>query len=170
MFGVEGFTDEGTEEDEEDLDDEEDEDDEDDTLDETEDDLEDEEDEDDEEEEGAGGVDVEAICEEADRLLDGFQDCLKGRGVTREDRVRYDDTLQRFVDDYLAQYEVGKLTDMDRDEIEAYVRDYLEERERTPKRRIADMKHTLGMFYAFLREHGHMTPELADPIIQYCQR
>jgi len=171
MFGVEGFSDEGGEEgddDDEDLYDEEDDEllDENDTLDDAEDELED----DEEEEDAAEGADVEAIYEEADRLLDAFQDSLRGRGVTREDRTRYDDMLQRFVDDYLAQYEVGKLTTMDRDEIEAYVRDYLEERERTPKRKVGDIKQTLGIFYTFLREHGHMSPELADPIIQYCQR
>ncbi len=170
MFGVEGFTDEEADEDDndEELYDEEDDEllDENDTLDEEEDELED----DEEEEETAEAVDVETIYEEADRLLDEFQDSLKGNGVTREDRVRHDERLQRFVDDYLAQYEVGKLTDMDRDEIEAYIRDYLEERERTPKRKIADIKQTLGIFYAFLRERGHMSPELADPIIQYCQR
>ncbi len=59
---------------------------------------------------------------------------------------------------------------MDRDEIDAYVRDYLQDRERTSKRRIADTKQALCSFYTFLRDRGHISPELADPIIQYCQR
>ena len=65
-------------------------------------------------------MDVEAIYEQADLLLDEFQDYLKDRGAAREDRASYDEVLQVFVDDYLAAYEVGKLTDMNRDEIDTY--------------------------------------------------
>src|SRR5919198_799285 len=140
MLGVEGFAEEG--EDEED------------------------EYEDEEEEEVAGGGDVEAIYEEADILLDEFQDYLKGRGIAREDRARYDETLQVFVDDYLAAYEVGKLTDMNRDEIDTYLQDYLMERERIPKRKLADTKETFAIFYTFLCEHGHIAAAVAGPIIQ----
>jgi hypothetical protein len=169
MLGVEGFADEAVEdeEDDEELDDEDD-DEIDDDEDEEEDD-EDEEEDDEDEEEASGAVDVEAVYKEADILLDEYQDFLKGSGAKREDRDRYNEMLQLFVDDYLAAYEVGKLTDMDRDEIDAYVRDYLQERERTPRRKIADTKQALCSFYTFLRERGHMAPELADPIIQYCQ-
>lgn len=164
MLGVEGFADEEEEDDDDDeQDDEEDEEDE-----EGADELDEEEDE--EAEDTAEAVDVEAIYEEADTLLDEFQNFLKGRGVKREQGVLYDDMLQVFVDDYLAAYEVGKLTEMNRDEIDAYVRDYLQERERTSKRKIADTKQALGIFYTFLRERGHMAPDTADAIIQYCQR
>ncbi|MGH8056033.1 MAG: SWIM zinc finger family protein, partial [Candidatus Entotheonellia bacterium] len=171
MLGVAGFAEEEEDDDEDEeeelFDEDEDElDDEEDELDEDEEELEDEEDE----EKAAGAIDVEAVYKEADILLDEFQDFLKGHGVKREDRDRFDETLQLFVDDYLAAYEVGKLTDMDRDEIDAYVRDYLHERERTPKRRIADTKQALCSFYTFLRDRGHISPELADPIIQYCHR
>jgi uncharacterized Zn finger protein len=175
MLGVEGFDDEEDEDviDDDELyddDDEEDDDfDEDDELDEEEDDFDDEGDEDDEEE-LAGGVDVEAIYEEADVLLDEFQDYLRGHGVAREDRARYDETLQVFVDDYLAAYEVGKLTDMNRDEIDTYLREYLLERERVSKRRFADAKQALASFYTFLHERGRMPAEIAAPIVQYCQR
>jgi uncharacterized Zn finger protein len=163
MLGVEGFADE--EEDE--LDDEElyddDFEEEDDEFEEDDDELED-------DEEGLSeGVDVEAIYEEADLLLDEFEAYLKGRGVAREDRVRYDEILQIFVDDYLAAYEVGKLTEMNRDEIDTYLRDFLLERERIPKRKFADTKQALACFYTFLRERGHMPAEVAEPIIQYCQ-
>src|SRR5919197_411184 len=146
-------------------------DDEDDELEDDEEEFEDEEDEyeDEEEEEVAGGGDVEAIYEEADILLDEFQDYLKGRGIAREDRARYDETLQVFVDDYLAAYEVGKLTDMNRDEIDTYLQDYLMERERIPKRKLADTKETFAIFYTFLCEHGHIAAAVAGPIIQYCQ-
>ena len=143
--------------------------DDDDDLDDEDDDFEDEDDED-EEEELAGGVDVEAIYEEADVLLDEFQDYLKGRGIAREDRARYDETLQVFVDDYLAAYEVGKLTDMNRDEIDTYLREYLLERERISKRRFADARQALAYFYTFLHEQGRMPAEIAAPIVQYCQR
>lgn len=162
MLGVEGFADE-EEDDNDDEDDEEDED----TEDESDEELEDDEEED---EDTDAGVDVEAIYEEADIFLDEFQDFLKGRDVKRETGALYGEVLQVFVDDYLAAYEVGKLTEMNRDEIDAYVRDYLLERERTSKRRIADTKQALSIFYTFLRERGHMAPDIADPIIQYCQR
>ena len=167
MLGVEGFAEEGEDEEDED----EVYDDEDDELEDDEEEFEDEEDEyeDEEEEEVAGGGDVEAIYEEADILLDEFQDYLKGRGIAREDRARYDETLQVFVDDYLAAYEVGKLTDMNRDEIDTYLQDYLVERERIPKRKLADTKETFAIFYTFLCEHGHITAAVAGPIIQYCQ-
>jgi hypothetical protein len=172
MLGVEGFADEEDEEDEDEEDDDEVYDDEDDELEDDEEELEDEEDEfeDEEEEELAGGVDVEAIYEQADILLDEFQDYLKARGIAREDRARYDEMLQTFVDDYLAAYEVGKLTDMNRDEIDTYLQDYLVERERIPKRKLAETKEAFAIFYTFLREHGHMTSEVAEPIIQCCQR
>src|SRR6266511_5107437 len=158
MLGVESFAEEEDDEDDELEDDEEEFEDEDD------------EDEDEEEEELTGGVDVEAIYEEADLLLDEFQHYLKGRGIAREDRARYDDMLQTFVDDYLAAYEVGKLTDMNRDEIDTYLRDYLVERERISKRKLAETMEAFAIFYTFLREHGHMTSEVAEPIIQHCQR
>jgi uncharacterized Zn finger protein len=172
MLGVEGFADEDNEDvidDDELYDDEEDdfEDDEED-LDEEDEDFED--DEEDEEEELSGGIDVEAIYEQADLLLDEFQDFLKDRGVAREVRVNYDEMLQVFVDDYLAAYEVGKLTDMNRDEIDTYLREFLLERERVSKRKLAETKQALGQFYSFLSERGHMPQALAEPIIQYCQR
>jgi uncharacterized Zn finger protein len=172
MLGVEGFADEDDEDvidDDELYDDEEDdfEDDEED-LDEEDEDFED--DEEDEEEELSGGIDVEAIYEQADLLLDEFQDFLKDRGVAREVRVNYDEMLQVFVDDYLAAYEVGKLTDMNRDEIDTYLREFLLERERVSKRKLAEIKQALGQFYSFLSERGHMPQALAEPIIQYCQR
>jgi uncharacterized Zn finger protein len=173
MLGVEGFEDE----EDEDVIDDDDElyDDEDDDFEDEEEDLDDEEEEEDfddeeDEEELAGGRDVEAIYEEADVLLDEFQDYLKVRGVAREDRSRYDEMLQVFVDDYLAAYEVGKLTDMNRDEIDTYLREYLLERERISKRKFADAKRALAYFYTFLRERGRMPAEIAEPIIQYCQR
>jgi uncharacterized Zn finger protein len=173
MLGVDGFADEEDEDvidddelydDDDDLDEEDDED-----LDEEDEDFEDEEDEEDEEE-LSGGIDVEAIYEQADVLLDEFQDYLKDHGVAREDRVNYDEMLQVFVDDYLAAYEVGKLTDMTRDEIDAYVREFLLERERVSKRKLAETKQAFGRFYTFLSERGHMTQAIAEPIIQYCQR
>jgi len=165
MLGVEGFQDE---EEEDDLDDDELYDDD---FEDEDEEFEDEEDEfEDEDEEGlAEGVDVEAIYEEADILLDEFQDYLKDRGIAREERVRYDETLQSFVDDYLAAYEVGKLSEMSLDEIDTYLRDYLLDRERITKRKLADTKQALGLFYTFLSECGHMPPEIANPIIQYCQ-
>ena len=170
MLGVEGFDDEEDEDvtdDDELYDDEEDdfEDDEDD-LDEEDEDFEDDEDE----EELSGRMDVEAIYEQADLLLEEFQDFLKGRGVAREDRTGYDEMLQVFVDDYLAAYEVGKLTDMNRDEIDTYLREYLLERERISKRKLAETKQAFAYFYTFLYEQGHMPQEIAQPIIQYCQR
>ena len=171
ILGVQGFDDEEDEDvvDDDELYDDDDEDDDfDDELDDEEDEYDDEDDEDDEEE-LAGGVDVEAIYEEADVLLDEFQDYLKGRGVSREDRARYDETLQVFVDDYLAAYEVGKLTDMNRDEIDTYLREYLLARERISKRRFADAKQALANFYTFLHEQGRMPAEIANPIVQYCQ-
>jgi uncharacterized Zn finger protein len=171
ILGVQGFDDEEDEDvvDDDELYDDDDEDDDfDDELDDEEDEYNDEDDEDDEEE-LAGGVDVEAIYEEADVLLDEFQDYLKGRGVSREDRARYDETLQVFVDDYLASYEVGKLTDMNRDEIDTYLREYLLARERISKRRFADAKQALANFYTFLHEQGRMPAEIANPIVQYCQ-
>jgi hypothetical protein len=58
---------------------------------------------------------------------------------------------------------------MNRDEIDTYLRDYLLERERIPKRKLADAKQALAFFYTFLSEHGRMPPEVATPIIQYCQ-
>jgi hypothetical protein len=174
MLGVEGFADE---DDEDVIDDDELYDDEDDDFEDDEDaeDLNDEEDFDDEDDEDdedelAGGRDVEAIYEEADVLLDEFQDYLRGRGVAREDRARYDETLQVFVDDYLAAYEVGKLTDMNRDEIDTYLREFLLERERISKRKFAEARQALAQFYTFLREQGRMPAEIAEPIIQYCQR
>jgi uncharacterized Zn finger protein len=170
MLGVEGFDDEEDEDvidDDDELYDDEDED----FEDEEEEDLDDEEEDFHDEEEGsAGRVDVEAIYEEADVLLDEFQDYLKVRGVGREDRSRYDEMLQVFVDDYLAAYEVGKLTEMNRDEIDTYLREYLLERERISKRKFADAREALAYFYTFLREQGRMAPEIAEPIIQYCQR
>jgi hypothetical protein len=78
--------------------------------------------------------------------------------------------LQVFVDDYLAAYEVGKLTDMNRDEIDTYCREYLLERERISKRKLAEIKQVLAHFYTFLAEQGHMPREITAPIIQYCQR
>jgi hypothetical protein len=102
ILGVEGFDDEEDEDeiDDDELydDDEDDLEDEEEDLDEEDDDFEDEEDE----EELSGGMDVEAIYEQADVLLDEFQDYLRDRGVAREDRVNYDEILQVFVDDYLA--------------------------------------------------------------------
>jgi hypothetical protein len=170
LLGVEGFADE---EDEEVIDDDDElYDDEDDEFEDEEEDLddEDEEFEDEEEEELTGGVDVEAIYEQADLLLDQFQDYLKDHGVAREDRARYDEMLQVFVDDYLAAYEVGKLTDMNRDEIDAYLGEYLLERERVSKRKVAETRQAFACFYTFLCEQGHMPMEVAAPIIQYCQR
>ena len=127
MLGVEGFADEEDEDviDDDELydDDEDDFEDDEDDLDEEDEDFEDDEDEEDEEE-LSGGIDVEAIYEQADLLLDEFQDYLKDCGVAREDRVNYDEMLQVFVDDYLAAYEVGKLTDMTRDEIDTYLREF----------------------------------------------
>ena len=176
MLGVEGFEDEEeedvTEDDElfdDDEDDEDDFEDDEDDLDEEDEDFEDDEDEDDEEE-LSGRIDVEAIYEQADVLLDEFQDFLKNRGVAREDRVNYDEMLQVFVDDYLAAYEVGKLTDMNRDEIDTYLREFLLERERISKRKLAETKQAFGHFYTFLSERGHMPQTIAEPIIQYCQR
>jgi hypothetical protein len=168
-LGVEGFQDEEeeNEDDDEELYDEDE--DEEDFEDDDEEFDEDEEDFEDDEESPSEGVDVEAIYEEADSLLDEFQDYLKNQGVSREDRVRYDEMLQIFVDDYLAAYEVGKLTEMNRDEIDTYLRDYLLERERIPKRKLMDTKQALTFFYTFLRERGHMRPDVAEPIIQYCQ-
>jgi len=174
LLGVEGFDDEGEEEtiDDDELYDDEDDDYEDDDDDEELDDEDgfDDEDEEDDEEELAGGRDVEAIYEEADILLDEFQEYLKDRSVTREDRASYDETLQVFVDDYLAAYEVGKLTDMNRDEIDTYLREFLLERERISKRKFTEARQALALFYTFLREQGRMPPETANPIIQYCQR
>jgi hypothetical protein len=169
MLGVEGFDDE---EDEEVSDDDELYDDEEDEFEDEEEDVneEDEDFEDEEEEELAGGVDVEAIYEEADVLLDEFQDYLRAHGVAREDRARYDEILQVFVDDYLAAYEVGKLTDMNPDEIDTYLREYLLERERVSKRKVAETRQALASFYTFVSEQGHMPREIAEPIIQYCQR
>jgi uncharacterized Zn finger protein len=164
VLGVEGFAEE-----EEDEDDDDELYDDDDFEDDEELDDEDEEFEDEEEEELAGRLDVEAIYEEADILLDEFQEDLKRQGIAREDRARYDEVLQVFVDDYLAAYEVGKLTDMNRDEIDSYIRDYLIERERLPRRRLADTKQAFAFFYTFLCERGHMSPEQAEPIIHYCQ-
>ena len=132
-------------------------------------DFEDDEDEE-EEEELSGGIDVEAIYEQADLLLDEFQDYLKDSSVAREDRVKYDEMLQVFVDDYLAAYEVGKLTDMTRDEIDTYLREFLLERERVSKRKLAETKQAFGYFYTFLSERGHMPQAITEPIIQYCQR
>jgi hypothetical protein len=170
MLGVEGFDDE---EDEDVIDDDELYDDEEDDLEDDEEDL-DEEDEDveddDDEEELSGGMDVEAIYAQADLLLEEFQDYLKDRGIAREDRVGYDEMLQVFVDDYLAAYEVGKLTDMNRDEIDTYFREYLLERERISKRKLAETKQVFAHFYTFLCERGHLPQEIAEPIIQYCQR
>jgi hypothetical protein len=170
MLGVEGFDDEEDEDltDEDELyDDEEDEfEDDDNDLEAEEDDLEDDEDEDD----ATAEMEVEAIYEQADLLLDEFQEYLKDTGVPRDERARYDEMLQVFVDDYLAAYEVGKLTDMNRDEIDTYLREYLLERERISKRKLAETKQAFVCFYTFLQERGHMRPEIADPIIQYCQR
>jgi len=172
MLGVEGFDDEEDEDvidDDELYDDEEDDfEDEDDDLDEEDDEFEDDDDEDDEE--LSGGMDVEAIYEQADLLLEEFQDYLKNRGVARQERVSYDELLQVFVDDYLAAYEVGKLTDMNRDEIDTYCREYLLQRERISKRKLAEIKQGLAQFYMFLGERGHMPQQIAEPIIQYCQR
>jgi len=174
MLGVENFADEPDDEaiDEDELydDDEEDDfEDDDDEEDEEDEDFEDDEDEEDEEE-VSGGVDVEAIYEQADLLLDEFQDYLKDRGVAREDRVTYDEMLQGFVDDYLAAYEVGKLTDMTRDEIDTYLREFLLERERVSKRKLTETKQAFGYFYTFLSERGHMPQAITEPIVQYCQR
>ena len=115
-------------------------------------------------------MDVEAIYEQADLLLEEFQDFLKDRSVAREDRVNYDEILQVFVDDYLAAYEVGKLTDMNRDEIDTYLREFLLERERVSKRKLAETKQAFGQFYTFLSERGYMQQAMAEPIIHYCQR
>ena len=176
MLGVEGFANEADDDviDDDELYDEDDEDDEDfdedeDDLDEDDEDFDEDEDEDDEEE-PSGRIDVGAIYEQADVLLDEFQDFLKGRGVAREDRVNYDEILQVFVDDYLAAYEVGKLTDMNRDEIDTYLQEFLLERERVSKRKLGETKQALGHFYTFLAERGHMPQSNAEPIIQYCQR
>ncbi|HSF30027.1 MAG TPA: hypothetical protein VLK82_06075 [Candidatus Tectomicrobia bacterium] len=170
MLGVEGFDEEEDEDvtDDDELYDEEDDEfeDEEDDLDAQDEDFADEEDDD----EPAGEMDIEAIYEQADVLLDEFQDYLKDGGVSREDRVRYDEMLQVFVDDYLAAYEVGKLTDMNRDEIDTYVREFLLERERLSKRKLAETKQALAFFYTFLHERGHMRRDIAEPIIQYCQR
>jgi uncharacterized Zn finger protein len=170
MLGVEGFSEEEDEDviDDDDLyDDEEDdfEDDDDDELDEEDDEFEDEEDE----EELAGGMDVESIYEQADLLLEEFQDYLKKLDVARQDRVSCDEMLQIFVDEYLAAYEVGKLTDMNRDEIDTYCREYLLQRERISKRKLAEIKHILAQFYTFLAERGHMPQGIAESIVQYCQ-
>lgn len=171
MLGVEGFSEEEDEDviDDDDLyDDEEDDfedDDDDDELDEEDDEFEDEEDE----EELAGGMDVESIYEQADLLFEEFQDYLKKRDVARQDRVSYDEMLQIFVDEYLAAYEIGKLTDMNRDEIDTYCREYLLQRERISKRKLAEIKHVLAQFYTFLAERGHMPPGIAESIVQYCQ-
>jgi hypothetical protein len=173
MLGVEGFEEEDDDDviDDDELYDDDDEDleEDDEDLDEEDEDFE-EDDEEEDEEELSGGVDVGAIYEEADLLLDEFQDYLKDRGVAREDRVHYDETLQVFVDDYLAAYEVGKLTDMTRDEIDTYLREYLLERERVSKRKLAETKQALASFYTFLSERGHMPRTISEPIIQYCQR
>jgi uncharacterized Zn finger protein len=172
MLGVEGFADEEDEDviDDDELDDEDEfEDDDEDLDDEDDEDLEDDEDDEDDEE-LSGGMDVEAIHEQADLLLDEFQDYLKDRGVAREDRAGYDEMLQVFVDDYLAAYEVGKLTDMNRDEVDTYLREYLLERERISKRKLAETKQAFANFYTFLYERGHMPQQIAEPIIQYCQR
>jgi uncharacterized Zn finger protein len=169
MLGVEGFDDE---EDEDVIDDDELYDDEEDDFEDEEEDLDEEDDEfedDEDEEELSGGMDVEAIYEQADLLLEEFQDYLKRLGVARQDRVSYDERLQVFVDDYLAAYEVGKLTDMNRDEIDTYCREYLLQRERISKRKLAEIKQVLAQFYTFLRERSHMPQEIAEPIIQYCQ-
>jgi len=170
MLGVEGFADEEDEDviDDDELDDDEEDDfeDEEEELDEEDDEFEDDEDE----EELSGGMDVEAIYEQADLLLEEFQAYLKNRGVARQDRVSYDEMLQVFVDDYLAAYEVGKLTDMNRDEIDTYCREYLLQRERISKRKLAEIKQVFGQFYSFLGERGHMPQEIAEPIIQYCRR
>jgi uncharacterized Zn finger protein len=174
ILGVERFGDEEDDEviDDDELYDDDDEDleDDDEDLEDEDDDFDDEEDDEDDEEELAGGLDVEAIYEEADVLLDDFQDYLKGHGVSREDRVRYDEALQTFVDDYLAAYEVGKLTDMNRDEIDTYLREYLLERERVSKRKFVEARQALAYFYTFLREQGRMPAEVAEPIVQYCQK
>jgi hypothetical protein len=77
--------------------------------------------------------------------------------------------LQIFVDEYLAAYEVGKLTDMNRDEIDTYCREYLLQRERISKRKLAEIKHILAQFYTFLAERGHMPQGIAESIVQYCQ-
>jgi uncharacterized Zn finger protein len=170
MLGVEGFDDE---EDEDVIDDDELYDDEEDDFEDEEEELDDEEDEfedDEDEEELSGGMDVEAIYAQADLLLEEFQDYLKNRGVPRQDRVSYDEMLQVFVDDYLAAYEVGKLTDMNRDEIDTYCREYLLQRERISKRKVAEIKQVFAQFYTFLGERGHMPQENAEPIVQYCQR
>jgi hypothetical protein len=170
MLGVEGFADE---DDEDVIDDDELDDDDEDEFDEEDEDLDEEDDEDlddEEEEELSGGMDVEAIYEQADLLLDEFQDYLKDRGVARDDRAGYDEMLQVFVDDYLAAYEVGKLTDMNRDEIDTYLREYLLERERISKRKLAETKEAFAYFYTFMYERGHMPQQIAEPIIQYCQR
>jgi uncharacterized Zn finger protein len=168
MLGVEGFEDE---EDEDVIDDDELYDDEEDDFEDEEEELEeDDEDFEDDEDELSGGMDVEAIYEQADVLLEEFQDYLKNRGVARQDRAGYDEMLQVFVDDYLATYEVGKLTDMNRDEIDTYCREYLLERERISKRKLSEIKQVLAHFYTFLGEQGHMPREITEPIIQYCQR
>jgi uncharacterized Zn finger protein len=169
MLGVEGFDDEDDEDvidDDELFDDEEDDfEDEDEEIDDEDDEIEDDEDD----EELSGGMDVEAIYEQADLFLEEFQDYLKRLGVARQDRVSYDEMLQVFVDDYLAAYEVGKLTDMNRDEIDTYCREYLLQRERISKRKLVEIKQVLARFYTFLGERGHMPQEIAEPIIQYCQ-
>ena len=169
MLGVEGFEDEEDEDviDDDELYDDEDDDfeDEDEELDEEDDEFEDDEDE----EELSGGMDIEAIYEQADLLLEEFQDYLKKLGVARQDRVSYDEMLQVFVDDYLAEYEVGKLTDMNRDEIDTYCREYLLQRERISKRKLVEIKQVFAQFYTFLAERGHMPQGIAEPIVQYCQ-
>jgi uncharacterized Zn finger protein len=172
MLGVEGFEEEEDDDviDDDELYDDDDEDFEEDDEDLDEEDEDFEEDDEEEDEEELSGGDVGAIYEQADLLLDEFQDYLKDRGVAREDRVHYDETLQVFVDDYLAAYEVGKLTDMTRDEIDTYLREYLLERERVSKRKLAETKQALAYFYTFLSERGHMPRAITEPIIQYCQR
>jgi uncharacterized Zn finger protein len=162
------------EEDEDVIDDDEIYDDEEDDFEDEEEDLDDEDDEfeedDEDEEELSGEMDVEAIYEQADHLLEEFQDYLKARGVARQDRGSYDEKLQVFVDDYLAAYEVGKLTDMNRDEIDTYCCEYLLQREGISKRKLAEIKQVFAQFYTFLGERGHMPQEIAEPIVQYCQR
>jgi hypothetical protein len=59
---------------------------------------------------------------------------------------------------------------MNRDEIDTYLREYLLERERISKRKLSETKQAFAYFYTFLCERGHMRQEVAQPIIQYCQR
>ena len=170
QLGVEGIDDE---EDEDVIDDDELFDDEDDDFEDEEDeDLDDEDDEfedDDDEEELSGGMDVEAIYEQADHLLEEFQGYLKNRDVALPEMMSYEEMIKVFVDDYLAAYEVGKLTDMNRDEIDTYCREYLLQRERISKRKLAEINQVLAQFYTFLGERGHMPQKIAEPIVQYCQ-